>query len=216
MFHPAHFLASAAFAISTLAAADEITGSGTSTTLKRELPAFTAVEIQTSGTLEINVGKAAPFEITGDDNIAPIIKTEVTGDKLLITCDKSFTTKSDLKFVVNVAELKALDVYSAATANVTGMAGQSLTMEIHGSGKVALSGKAETLAAHIRGSGKIEALRLVSRSADITITGSGSAQVNASDALNVRITGTGKVEYTGSPKVKKSITGIGSVKQVKP
>lgn len=205
-----------ALTLAPLASADEITGSGKSTTVKRELAAFTAVEIQTAGDIEIVVGKSAPLEITGDDNIAPLIKTEVSGDKLLISCDKSFTTKSDLKFVLNVATIKTLDVYSSATAKVTGLAGDPFTMEIHGAGKAALSGKTDSLSLRIKGSGKIEALSLAARNAEVTITGTGNAQVNAAETLKVSITGTGKVEYTGEPKVSKSITGIGGVKQIKP
>lgn len=213
---PRSLIITVTLAMVPLAAAQDVTGSGKSSTVKRELAAFTAVEIHTTGDLEINVGKAGALEITGDDNIVPIIKSEVSGDKLLISCDQSFTTKNDLKFVLNVAEIKTLDVYSAATAKVTGISGETFAMEIHGSGKATLSGKTENLNARIKGSGKVFGLNLTARKAEVTITGSGSAQVHAGESLKVSITGTGKVEYTGSPKVSKSITGIGDVKQIKP
>ena len=203
-------------ALAPLAAAQDITGSGKSTTVKRELSVITAIEIRTTGNLEVIVGTAGVLEITGDDNVVPVIKTEVSGEKLLISCDKSFTSKSDLKFVLNVAALKTLDIYSTATAKVTGIAGESFAMEIHGSGKAALSGKTDNLKAKIKGSGKVDALNLAARDADMTITGTGSAQLNAADTLKVTITGTGKVEYTGTPKVSKTITGIGEVTQIRP
>lgn len=215
MFRPKLALA-AALMLVPFAAAQDVTGSGKSVTVKREIATFTSVEIRTSGKLEITLGKAAPLEITADDNIAPLIKTEVTGGKLLITSDKSFTTKSDLKFTVGAAELKSLLVLGSANANITGVSGDALAIEISGSGDAKLQGKIERLTVNIKGSGDVEALKLTARNATVSIAGSGDIEVNATESLTASIMGSGDVKYAGSPKVTKNVTGTGEVKQVKP
>lgn len=196
-------------------AQDSVTGSGKSVTIKRELPAFTGVEIRTSGKLEVTVGKAAPIEITADDNIAPLIKTEVTGGILLITSDKSFNTKGDLKFSVGVADLKSLAILGSANANIAGVSGDELALDISGSGDATVAGKTERLTVNVKGSGDVKALKLASRNATVSIAGSGDVEVSASEALTASIMGSGDVKYAGSPKVTKNITGSGDVKQVK-
>jgi hypothetical protein len=216
MFRPALALASAMLAIVPFAAAQDVTGSGKSTTVKRELPAFTSVEIRTSGKLTIIVGKAAPLEITADDNIEPILKTEVTSGRLVITSDKTFSTKTDLKFSVGVAELRSLAILGSADATVTGVAGDALAIDINGSGDAKLEGKIDKLTVSVKGTGDVEALKLAARSATITIAGSGDVKTAASESLTATIMGTGDVEYAGSPKVTKTIMGSGEVKQVKP
>jgi hypothetical protein len=212
-------LAAAAVAIFTfgyLAAAQDVTGSGKSVTVKRELPTFTSVEIRTSGKLTINVGKAAPLEITADDNIAPILKTEVIGERLLITSEKTFSTKSDLKFSVGTVELKSLTILGSADCAITGIAGDAFALDINGSGDAKLEGRIVKFTVSVNGTGDVDALKLAARTATITIAGSGDVKTAASESLTATIMGTGDVEYAGSPKVTKTVMGSGEVKQVRP
>ena len=63
-----------------------IHGSGVRKTEKRDLGPFTAIE--TSGAFEVNVicQKPASFEIEADDNILPLVETEVRGGVLHLRC----------------------------------------------------------------------------------------------------------------------------------
>ena len=47
--------------------------------------------------------------------------------------------------------------------------------------------------------------------ADVTISGSGDAEVTVSDDLDVKITGSGDVYYKGNPDLDVNITGSGEV-----
>jgi hypothetical protein len=59
----------------------------------------------------------------------------------------------------------------------------------------------------------LKARALQTRIVQISITGAGSAQVNAADTLRVAITGAGDVTYFGNPKtVEKHISGAGSIR----
>ena len=50
------------------------------------------------------------------------------------------------------------------------------------------------------------------RVADITISGSGSAEVNVSEQLDIKISGSGDVYYRGNPSINIDISGSGDVK----
>ena len=62
------------------------------------------------------------------------------------------------------------------------------------------------------GSGDIISAELISKSATITINGSGDAEVFASDSINAKINGAGNIEYFGNPEnVDSIINGSGDI-----
>src|SRR2546430_17296206 len=71
-------------------------GSGVRKIEKRDLPAFNAIE--TSGAFEVNVDcqKPASFEIEADDNILPLVETEVREGVLRIRTTKSYSSNEGI------------------------------------------------------------------------------------------------------------------------
>jgi hypothetical protein len=76
-----------------------------------------------------------------------------------------------------------------------------------------VDGKAERFAIILNGSGDVDAKNLISRDADVTITGSGNIGVTAKQSLSVTLTGSGDVNYYGHPvRLEKELTGSGEVR----
>ena len=65
----------------------------------------------------------------------------------------------------------------------------------------------------IAGSCNIDAAALKAKRARVSISGSGGATVNATDALDVRIAGSGDLRYLGAPRLTQNVSGSGSVRQ---
>ena len=87
--------------------------------------------------------------------------------------------------------------------------------EMSGSGNINLSGMAKHFEGKLSGSGNISAMDLKTEETEIRISGSGNADVFASEKLNVKVTGSGDVRYKGgAQQVSSNITGSGSVKKV--
>jgi hypothetical protein len=63
------------------------------------------------------------------------------------------------------------------------------------------------------GASKLNADDLQVRTAQISISGAGKAEVAVSDSLKVAISGAGKVTYRGNPTIEKQISGAGTVRQ---
>jgi hypothetical protein len=63
----------------------------------------------------------------------------------------------------------------------------------------------------IAGSGNYRGGELKSKSAAITIAGSGNATLAVSDDLDVKILGDGSIQYIGDPRVTQSVLGSGSI-----
>src|SRR6266568_1526911 len=76
-----------------------------------------------------------------------------------------------------------------------------------------LASSSQRIGAKLSGASDLKARALQARVVQISITGAGSAVVNATDTLRVAITGAGDVTYFGNPKtVEKHITGAGSIR----
>jgi hypothetical protein len=61
------------------------------------------------------------------------------------------------------------------------------------------------------GASELGASGLQTKTAEISTTGAGDAEISVAENLKVAITGAGKVSYSGNPAVEKHITGAGSI-----
>ena len=84
-------------------------------------------------------------------------------------------------------------------------------LKANGACSMTLEGKAEKLSAELLGAGNLKAAALPVKSAIVSVTGTGSAEVNATSDLNASITGAGSIKYKGSPRITKQILGVGSI-----
>jgi len=63
------------------------------------------------------------------------------------------------------------------------------------------------------GASRLDAESLQVKTAELSISGAGRAQVSASDVLKVAISGAGKVTYTGNPALEKHVSGAGTIRR---
>jgi hypothetical protein len=192
-----------------------VRGSGIVKTETRAVSGFTQVTLNLVGKLYIERGTSESLSISSDDNILPLIRSEVRNGVLTIDLDRATNLMqvNDLTYRISVKNLDGLSVNGAAEAFVSGLDSESLDVIINGAAKVTASGKAQRQTVTINGAGDYNAPNLESRTADVKHAGIGKAIIHVSDKLNVRIDGAGVVEYIGNPTVTKTINGIGSVRQ---
>ncbi len=207
-----------------------VVGSGVIVTETRELADFDAIELHMSGDVRVSIGKAMPFEISGEDNILPLIKTEVRDRRLIISVTKPFKTKHSPDIELTIPDIESAAIHGSGDMDIGRVDGKSLKLAVHGSGDlrcegkteqltvriagsgdVRLNGVAEQLLVEIRGSGDVHGFDCKASNVSVTIHGSGDARVHAIDALNVVIHGSGDVQYKGNPQVNQVIKGSGDV-----
>jgi hypothetical protein len=64
---------------------DSVIGSGKKASETRKVDSFTQLELLGVGRIEVTIGNRQPLELSGDDNILPLIETKVTDGKLVST-----------------------------------------------------------------------------------------------------------------------------------
>lgn len=189
----------------------EIVGSGKSAKATRTVGKFKAIEIDGSIDARVTVGKQTPINIEGDDNIVPILKTEIKGDTLRIYVDGSYTSKLPLKVSLGAESLGAASLNGSGELSLSHLNGNLLVVGLNGSGKVVGDGKISTLDASINGSGELIFTKVKTADATVAVRGSGDAKLSVEKSLSASIAGSGRIGYLGHPKVTQSIAGSGEV-----
>lgn len=196
---------------------ETITGSGNLKTESRPVDHFTSIQLQNAGKLTIKQTGKERLTIKTDDNILPLLKTEVEDSKLVLTNAKdniNLKPSKDNEYTIEVKALSKLEINGAGTIIVQDLDGKEMKVAVQGAGTVTLAGSVDNLQIAINGAGTVHAEKLSANVATVTIPGSGTVMVNAKDTLKATIFGAGSVQYLGEPKVTKAIRGSGSVKKM--
>ncbi|HEY7033878.1 MAG TPA: head GIN domain-containing protein [Thermomicrobiales bacterium] len=213
-------------------------GSGIVVSEPREVAGFTDIDLSGTGSLHLTQGETETLTVRTDDNILPLIQTEVRDGTLRIWIDgrghPHGIGPTQLSYEVGVKSLAAITVSGAAQIETGSLVGDDLRLNVSGSAQVSLveltatslhvdstggssfavAGTVDQQAITINGAGEYQAKGLASRSAIVEVNGAGHAAVRVGEELNVTVNGAGVVEYLGNPKVQQQVQGVGVVRQI--
>jgi hypothetical protein len=189
-----------------------VKGSGNLKTEKRNLAAFKAIDTTGAYEVEVTCQKPASFEIEADDNILPLIKTDVRDGVLYVTSEESYNPSRPVTLRISLSELTAASSRGAGNVTIQDAKSDDLKIESMGAASIKAAGKVKSATISSSGAGDIDASRLQAEKARVTVAGAASVSVYATEQLDVSVSGVGSVTYGGNPKtVNKSVSGIGSV-----
>jgi hypothetical protein len=189
-----------------------VTGSGAMKLEKRDVPTFTSVEISGAYDLEIIAQKGQSLEVEGDDNLLPLIKTEVNNGVLHIYSEKGFNTKNKLHVRITVQSLDGINTSGASDINVSGVKTDGFNIEASGASNIEVAGETKSLEVGMSGAGELDAKELHAQNANVIISGAAQADVYVTEALQANVSGAGNVNYYGNPKnVEEDTSGAGTI-----
>ncbi|HKQ53657.1 MAG TPA: head GIN domain-containing protein, partial [Pyrinomonadaceae bacterium] len=170
-------------------------GSGTSKVEKRSVSGFTSVDLSGAFEVEITVQQEPGLEIEGDDNLLPLVRTEVNNGVLEVFNQKSFSTKNAIRVRISVPQLDAVSTSGASDIVVTGVKSDEFNISTSGAGSLKVSGEAKMFALEMSGAGEVDAKELRSERVTVNSSGAAEATVYASQDLSVSASGAGTVNY---------------------
>lgn len=208
-------------------------GSGVTTSQTRSVPAFDRIEIGGAYDVVVRVGATRSVVLAGDDNLLPLVRTEVRNGTLHIESDEDLEPREDIRIEIGIETLngvhsggssdvavrdvrsQAFDVTVSGSSELTanGEFGD-LTTSLAGSGEIQMDGTADAIDASISGSGELDLLQVRARTARIDVSGSGDVGVQVSERLDASVSGSGEVRYAGRPQVTADVSGSGSVERI--
>jgi len=117
-------------------------------------------------------------------------------------------------FFDNPVSANSLTLRTRGSAIINGkVAVKFLEGRVSGSGQMNVSGSADKSAIRVSGSGQFTGKQLVTGISSVLVSGSGQADVFASDKVDATVHGSGVISYTGQPKsVSRSTSGSGEIK----
>ena len=179
-----------------------------------ERPIATFANMDASGAFEIEWQNGPPaVRVTTDGNLLPYIENNVSEDTLHLRTRGHLWPTHGIKVVISSPTRTGGKIRGAVKLTVKQLSGPSFAVEAKGASQISLDGNVDRLLVDMTGASHLAADGLQAKSAEISTTGAGDAEVAVTDALNVVITGAGKVTYSGNPPtIKKQITGAGSIR----
>ena len=190
-----------------------IRGNGQIKTEERQSAAF--ANLDTGGAFEIEWQEGSPsLRITTDENLLPYIENDVSDDTLRLRTREHVWPTRGIKVVISSPTRTGARMRGAVKLTVKQLSGPTFALESKGASEVTLDGTIDRLLVDMTGASQLVADKLQAKTAEISTTGAGDAELAVSDTLKVVITGAGKVTYMGNPTtIKKQITGAGSIRR---
>ena len=211
-----------------------INGSGNVISETRKVSGFNSVSLSGIGELTIKVGDEESLLIEAEDNLVPLLTSEVSQGKLDLGTKPgvSLNPTKPIRYTLVVKDLNAIEisglgsvrsvalkadriniaVSGSGNLSIAGIEADQLIVDISGLGSVTVAaGKVNSQKISLSGSGSYKANDLESSSADVEISGLGNATLWAKDQLKANISGSGNVDYYGSPAVTADRSGLGRV-----
>lgn len=231
------FLCSAVLLIvSTIQAQKKINGNGNITSITRTTSDYDAIKFAGSFDYILVAGTEGKINLEGEENLLQYIITEVKKGTLIIKTDNTVhlntSRNKSIKITVpfesltevslagsgnlrneNIISAKDFKVSAAGSGEVNlDLSVITIDASVAGSGEVALKGKTNRLKVTVAGSGEFKGFELDATDADVSVAGSGTAEMVCNGHLKARITGSGDIKYKGVPGTKDTkVVGSGSI-----
>ena len=189
-----------------------IRGNGDIVSERRSVEEFSSVEAE--GAFDIEWEQGAPScTIRTDSNLLRHVETSMDGRKLRLEWHGQLHPTHGMKVRLSSGSMSGARLTGAVRFSATRLSGKGFYLDGTGATRVTVDGAVNELMATMSGASKLDAESLQVRTAELSISGAGKAEVSASEVLKVAISGAGKVTYNGNPSVEKHISGAGSIRK---
>ncbi len=193
---------------------DTIIGSGVPATEERDVSDFHAVVASGVGRIEIRHGATESLRVTADDNLLPILRSEVRDGQLILEPTAPFQNHIDILWEVTVRDFDALTVSGVVGVDITGLQTDRFTLNLSGVSVVTAAGRVEHQELVISGLSRYDARELESRTASVDVTGPSRITVRVSDRIEGSIAGGATLEYIGSPAINVTADLLSSIRKI--
>lgn len=189
-------------------------GSGNIASESRDIRDFSGIDV--SGVVQVEIISQQDFavEVEADDNLLPLIQTEVRNGVLHIRTEDSVKSHNGLKVRISAPDIESIEASGATRVLVSGVRNDALRVDTSGASKVTLSGETAKLGVEVSGASNIDAEDLKAGAADIEASGASNVSVFTTGQLRADASGASKIIYSGSPaNIEKTSSGVSSIRE---
>jgi hypothetical protein len=192
---------------------NKIAGSGKLQKQKREVSSFNSISTEGAFDIEIVCQKPQSLEIEGDDNVLPLVTTEVSNNVLHIKNLRGYSVSDPITLRISAPDLEGISASGAGTIEISGLKNEKFEIKANGAPTIRASGETRGLNIDTNGAGKIDTHKLRAAQVVVDAKGVASVEVYAAEQLDVTVSGPSHVIYVGNAIVHKTVNGPGSVEK---
>jgi hypothetical protein len=188
---------------------DVVLGSGNVVSESRPVENFDAVALTGIGRLVMEASDRESLTITAEDNILPLLRSEVVGGTLEFgpVPRSRLNPTREILYTLTYREMNTIATSGVTTVLASGIDTSELTVSASGTSTAEISGEADRQRLILSGTSTYRAEELRTRFTRLEVSGTSRAVVNASEILEGVVSGTAVVEYVGTPVVSVTVSG---------
>jgi hypothetical protein len=191
----------------------DIVGSGRIVTRQRQFEPFSGIRLTGIGSIYITQNASQTFLLEADDNIIDRVTTTIDNNVLTIGLEPGSYSRVTINVYVSMKAVELLELIGTGKFTVIDpVQMNTLTCRIQGAGSMILRGSADEQFIEIQGVGDVHSFDLEATRCTVVLSGTGSAEVTATQRLDATISGVGSVVYDGNPhELNQQISGVGTI-----
>lgn len=208
-------------------------GSGNVTTITRAIEGFDSISASSGINVYLDSSLRNTVKIEADDNIANLVKTDVSGNELWVHMNGCIRKSRPINVYVpskNIRQIAAdsfgkivgrskitgdrITIDSSSAGNIeVEIDAKEIELRSSSAGEITINGTSEKLTSDASSSGRINAVDLHAKDVSAKASSAGVIKIYASDHLEADASSAGRIEYIGDPKVIDVSQSSGGVVQ---
>jgi hypothetical protein len=184
-----------------------VQGQGPVTSETREVGAFSRIEATAGIRIVVHIGPSEAVEVSAQENLLPVIATDLRGDTLSIEASEDFTTLEPVTITVVVPALDGITLSGGSQAVIDGLDGESLELRIRGGAQVTAAGSVDSVGLDAGGGAMASLEDLSARVATVSMDGGATATLTASGEVSGTAAGGSRLTVLGDAVVSVEESG---------
>ena len=181
---------------------DSSATSATDKTETRQPGKFSGIDLRAPADVVVSIGASPSITVSGPADVVPLLLTSIHDNVLTIELKEHVTLIRALKVAITTPSLEAVNLAGSGSMNASGINGDSLNLNVSGSGSIVASGQVNAVNVAIHGSGDVDVRAVHAEALHASVRGSGDLHAYASNAAIVDVAGSGDVQISGKPATK--------------
>jgi len=173
----------------------------------REAKAFTKIDVSGGINVNVSIGPLKPLEVSAQENILPLIATDVEGDTLRIHSTGSYTSSATVLVTIVTPSLSAVTSSGGSAVAIVGLQADTLDLNMSGGSGVTAKGTVQTLTIGASGGARFTLGELAANGVTVDLSGGANGTVQASATLTGSASGGANLTVLGNAAVTVSTSG---------
>lgn len=183
------------------------TGEGALKSETRQSGAFSHLEVSGGIRVGVRIGPAQPLTVRAQENILPLIATEVVGDTLRIHSTHLYTTSETVEVTISTPTLSGITMSGGSHGQIEGLAVDRFDADLSGGAVASAAGTASSVSLGVSGGSRAEFADLATKTIRVDLSGGSNATIQASEQVNGSASGGAHATVLGNATISVSTTG---------